>query len=201
MKVCSNSLIYLKLYFRSVRNPRFWKLTEVEVKLETKFSSFNLKKLVWILSSVFHFWSKHQQLGFGSSQHSCFLWQMTKLFPHLHSWSHFHSWSNFHFLDNLCWQAWKWTQADSEWHDSSRVSRISSRLNNCNFVVTQVGILSWSAKNNGCQSQNARFGWQPGQNGKWRKNVRSGSDSDSDSRAKCSVTSSLFRILHFGPTK
>ena len=107
MKVCSNSLIYLKLYFRSVRNPRFWKLTEVEVKLETKFSSFNLKKLVWVLSSVFHFWSKHQQLGFGSSQHSCFLWQMTKLFPHLHSWSHFHSWSNFHFLDNLCWQAWK----------------------------------------------------------------------------------------------
>ena len=232
MKVWSNSLIYLKLYFRSVRNPRFWKLPDidVEVKLETKISSFNLMKLVWVLASVFHFWSKHQQLGFGSSQHSCFLWQTTNCFPicipevisvlefisiswticvgkhgnvpkQLHSWGHFHAWGQFHFLDISCWQAWKWTQADSEWHDSSRVSRISSRLNNCNFVVTQVGILSWSAKNNGCQSQNARFGWQPGQNGKWRKNVRSDSYSDSDSRAKCSVTSSLFRILHFGPTK
>ena len=81
MKVCSNSLIYLKLYFRSIRNPRFGKLTKIEVKRESKFSSFNLKQLVWLFSRVFHFWSKHQQLGFVSSQHSCFLWQTTNCFP------------------------------------------------------------------------------------------------------------------------
>ena len=53
--------------------------------------------------------------------------------------------------------------------------------------MTHSGILSWSAENNGCQSQNARFGWQPGLNEKWRKRVRSYTDSDSHSRRNCSV--------------
>ena len=122
------------------------------------------------------------------------------------------NWTNFvqgcismlhlNFLHVLCWQAWKWWWADSEWHDSIGGSRISSNMNICMFLVTHPNMLCWRALKSLSDEIESWFDLVSA-NSKSQKSVRS--DSYSYSRRKCSVhpirSANSTRSNKLGPVK